>query len=160
MKKGFTLIELLVVIAIIGVLSTIIIASLNQSRERAKIARAKMEMRQIINAIIFAQGEQGRPFIVFAPASNCGQCICDVSGWGSTACLNNWTLALAQIEAATNGAFGNLSRFAKDPWGFPYGIDSNQGEGGAAACSNVDGFWIYDKSQTGLPTIPLSPSCP
>jgi prepilin-type N-terminal cleavage/methylation domain-containing protein len=75
-NKGFTLIELLVVIAIIGLLSSIIMASLNSARQKAKVAKAQIEIRQIIDAITIAQGEQGRPLISFAPDSNCGQCSC------------------------------------------------------------------------------------
>ena len=40
-QKGFTLIELLIVIAIIGVLASIVLTSLANGRERAKIAKFK-----------------------------------------------------------------------------------------------------------------------
>ena len=39
MKRGFTLIELLVVIAIIGILSSVVLASFNSAREKAKVER-------------------------------------------------------------------------------------------------------------------------
>ena len=50
-RDGFTLIELLVVIAIIGMLSSIVLASLNGARVKAQNARTKIDARQIILAL-------------------------------------------------------------------------------------------------------------
>ncbi len=47
MRKGFTLIELLVVISIIGLLSSIVLASLNTARQKAEIAKVASEMKSI-----------------------------------------------------------------------------------------------------------------
>jgi type II secretion system protein G len=58
-QKAFTLIELLVVIAIIGLLATIVLISLNSARSKARNARTKGDIHQIILALELYYDDNG-----------------------------------------------------------------------------------------------------
>jgi prepilin-type N-terminal cleavage/methylation domain-containing protein len=57
--SGFTLIELLVVIAIIGVLSSVVLASLNTARKKARDTIRMADMKTIYTMLVQYQMEYG-----------------------------------------------------------------------------------------------------
>lgn len=134
-KNGFTLIELLVVISIIGLLSSIVLSALVAARTKAQYAKVNVELKQIINAIIYAQGERGTSLLNGITYSGCTDCVCRVpdpqtiTNETSSQCYINWTTALTNIQNATNGVYGGLTNFVRDPWGRPYMLDENESEG-------------------------------
>ena len=64
-SRGFTLIELLVVIAIIGILSSVVLASLNSARTKARDARRVADLKQIQIALeIFYDSNSRYPTVL------------------------------------------------------------------------------------------------
>jgi len=74
-KRGFTLIELLVVIAIIGILSSVVLASLNTARAKSRDAKVESDMHQLQVALQLYYDQTGH--MPANPNVGIGTQICD-----------------------------------------------------------------------------------
>ena len=101
---GFTLIELLVVIAIIGVLASIVLASLNSARRKSRDARRITDLKQIQLALELYFDAQSPPQYPVATAT------CDATN-------------ARGLEALSTG--GYIPQVARDPQGGCYLYTSN-----------------------------------
>jgi len=59
MKRGFTLIEIMVVVSIIGLLSSVVLASVAPTREKARDSVRTQQVRQVDLAIQFYKAKEG-----------------------------------------------------------------------------------------------------
>ncbi|MBI2100671.1 MAG: prepilin-type N-terminal cleavage/methylation domain-containing protein [Candidatus Vogelbacteria bacterium] len=119
-KSGFTLIELLVVIAIISLLSSIVLASLGQARDKAKIAKVKAELVQIRTAMELFLEDKGELPPIGAQTANCSACdpIVDCTDLSSG---QDWETLMTEF---TTGRY-MTSPIPVDPWGNPFCYDDN-----------------------------------
>jgi len=77
-NKGFTLIELLVVVAIIGLLASVILASLNTARAKGRDAKRLSDLEQIRTALAMYYIDHNGTY-----PSTGGSWYGDCPGWGS-----------------------------------------------------------------------------
>ncbi len=75
-EPAFTLIELLVVIAIIGILASVVLASLGSSRTKARIAAAQGSMRSIQTGAAVCINDASPVAPTLPSETNCGNATC------------------------------------------------------------------------------------
>lgn len=143
-SRGFTLIELLIVIAIIGILSSVVLASLNTAREKARDAKRLSDTRNVVAALeLYYYDNDGYP----------------PHGGSQYDCNSSTCLAVLTDELVTGGY---LPSIPLDP---TYGNTSS----GYRYCrvSNTREYAILTRMESGdnswcsvdTPAIPSGSSC-
>ena len=125
-KGGFTLIELLVVIAIIGLLSSIVLASLGTARNKARDAATKVQLSEArAQAELYAQANGGFYFSVCSTAAS-------FNGFGNTT-----GPGLMKAIADSSGGTAQMSETAGGPPTLLGGIDK-------VTCHTTLTTWVMD----------------
>ena len=108
-SQGFTLIELLVVIAIIGILSSVILSSLNSARKKSRDAQRLSAMVQMQTALEFYYDKFGRyPDSDFA---GCGGWDSSGNGTFITPLVINKFLPIDILDPTINNSCGNYAYY-------------------------------------------------
>ena len=95
-KKGFTLIELLVVIAIIGILASVVLASLSTARNKGSDAAVKGAMSSLRNQAEIYYGDNGNSY--GTAGTSCAGSVFS----GATNIISNVTSNAAAAPACAN----------------------------------------------------------
>jgi len=148
-QKGFTIVELLIVVVVIAILAAITIVSYNGIKGSAEQSKIASDVSTLQKAILAARNAKGEVTLltVTGSGSTGANCWARASGTDlatlpkTDLCWSAYDAALNKISAASDINVRNLI----DPWGRPYYIDENEGEG--AGCT-PDRIGVYARPFT------------
>jgi general secretion pathway protein G len=164
-KRGFTLIELLVVIAIIGILASIVLASLNSARQKGRDARRIADIKEIQLALELSYDATGSypatiststlvtpGYISVIPADPANNAAYSYSAYYTTgaspAICSSYHLG-ASLETNNNPALNDAAHITSAPSGYSSPCTGSLGDFHAsvgAACNSATdaGTACYD----------------
>jgi general secretion pathway protein G len=123
MRSGFTLVEMMVVISIIGLFASIVIASLNNVREAAKVSVAQAELRSIAEGSLRLQLDTNLAPGGF-PSAQCSDAT-NAADMGNGIDVNDPNTGLLSGNPTKYPNWnGPYIQTINDPWDRPYVIDS------------------------------------
>ncbi len=135
---GFTLIELLVVVAIIGILSTVVFATIGGTRGRARDAKRLAEVKemQLILAVLDTSSTSGNVILAGCGAANAL----------TTACSGNAIELASFADPSTPGTACTSASAAT----CGYSISKADGSAGATSGNYRICFYLEDPASAGL----------
>ena len=160
LRSGFTIIELLVVIVIIGVLAAITVVSYNGIQDRARTDKIKADIAMLSKAVQMARISNSQTFMQISGSGyTAGSCVAKAAGTDLSALARTdscWSVYLSMLDKVSIASGMNVRNLV-DPYGQPYRIDENEGEGGGCGADSLGAFYYpFNKNGYSMVSIPLS----
>lgn len=146
--SGFTIVELLIVIVVIAILAAIVIVAYNGVQTRARDSKIEGDLLQLEQAIRAARVNRNDATLhditgSFGTAAGCVYTpSADDISQRNAATETCWSEYENTLDSISNASEINV-RGMKDPWGRPYYIDENEGEG--SACGWNDRLGVFER---------------